>query len=260
MLENQSSYSRWTWIIALVLSLILLLLLLTGHGPTDACCSNGSDTALVNNDRAAPSAIVTPTSDNFSFNATANEFTNEGDGSTVSWFSKADKIKSILAGGPDWTIRGGDKTVTLTGTADTELIKQQITEETQAFFGANVEVNNQMVVSVKDTKATLSPPDVAKLYFEVGKADLPSDNTSTLMTTISWLKAHNSTKAVISGYHDATGDFEKNQALAKARAQKVYDTLVAAGIDTARIEMRKPQVTTGSGNLAEARRVEVSIE
>jgi outer membrane protein OmpA-like peptidoglycan-associated protein len=259
MLENQSNYSTWTWIIALLLSLTLLLLLLTGHGPTAACCTHSAQAVpVVSND--GPSAIVNPISNGFSFHATANEFTNEGDGYTVTWISNADKLKSTLAGGTDWAVHGDDKTVTLTGTADTESIKQQITEEIQTFFGPNIEVINQMIVSAKNSKASLPTPDIAKLYFEVGKANLPSDSTSTLMTTISWLKTHSSSKAVISGYHDATGNFEKNQALAKARAQKVYDTLVAADIDKARIEMRKPQETTGAGNLAEARRVEVSIE
>jgi hypothetical protein len=39
----------------------------------------------------------------------------------------------------------------------------------------------------------------------------------------------------------------------------VRDALQAAGLDTARIEMRKPEVTTGGGNADEARRVEVTV-
>jgi outer membrane protein OmpA-like peptidoglycan-associated protein len=256
---NQSSYSRWTWIVALILALILLLLLLTDHGPTSACCVSSSETAPID-DGSAPSAIITPIPDSFSFKATANEFTNEGDGSLVAWFSHKDQIKTLLNNGADWVIYGDDKTMTLTGTADTELVKQQTTKEFQTFFGADAVISNQMIVSSKVIEATLPPPDIAKLYFDLGKASLPTNTVSTLEPIILWLENHDSSKAIISGYHDTIGNNDKNKKLAKARAQAVYDTLVVAGIDTTRIEMRKPQETTGSGDLAEARRVEVSIE
>lgn len=36
--NNQSSYSRWTWIVALLLALALLWMLFTGHGPSNTCC------------------------------------------------------------------------------------------------------------------------------------------------------------------------------------------------------------------------------
>ena len=63
----------------------------------------------------------------------------------------------------------------------------------------------------------------------------------------------------VSGYHDATGDLAQNQELAKQRAIKVRDQLKAAGIAEDRIELAKPELTQGSGDNAEARRVEVSV-
>ena len=67
-------------------------------------------------------------------------------------------------------------------------------------------------------------------------------------------------KAVISGYHDTTGDPAKNEELSKQRAFAVRDALAALGIGEDKMELRKPADTTASGSNAEARRVEVTLE
>ena len=103
-------------------------------------------------------------------------------------------------------------------------------------------------------------PAAAKLYFEVGKNDLPNDAGDTMKPIFEYLKANAASKAVISGYHDPTGDKAQNEELAKNRAKAVHEALKAAGIEEERIVMQKPQETTGSGNDAEARRVEVGIQ
>jgi outer membrane protein OmpA-like peptidoglycan-associated protein len=64
---------------------------------------------------------------------------------------------------------------------------------------------------------------------------------------------------VISGFHDSTGDPAFNIELAKKRAMAVRDALVGAGVAESSVELNKPEETTGSGNMAEARRVEVVI-
>jgi hypothetical protein len=67
-------------------------------------------------------------------------------------------------------------------------------------------------------------------------------------------------KIVVSGYHDSTGNLEQNQELAKQRALAIRDAIkAAAGIGDERFDMRKPEVTTGSPDNAEARRVEVGV-
>ena len=67
-------------------------------------------------------------------------------------------------------------------------------------------------------------------------------------------------KAVVSGYHSATGTLAANQELSKKRAFAVRDALKAAGINTDRIQLEKPQQTEAnvSGEDTAARRVEVS--
>jgi len=73
------------------------------------------------------------------------------------------------------------------------------------------------------------------------------------------MKANPASTAVISGYHDPTGDQAANEELARNRAGSVRDALVAGGIEEARITMEKPVVTTGGGSLEDARRVEVTV-
>ena len=102
-------------------------------------------------------------------------------------------------------------------------------------------------------------PLPAKLYFEVGKNDLPNDAGESMKPILEYLKANATSKAVISGFHDPTGDKAQNEELAKNRAKAVFEALKTAGIEEERIVMQKPQETAGSGNDAEARRVEVSI-
>jgi K(+)-stimulated pyrophosphate-energized sodium pump len=100
--------------------------------------------------------------------------------------------------------------------------------------------------------------EVVKLYFDSGKADLPGDAAAKLAPLAAKAKADGS-KLKVSGYHDATGNLEQNQELAKKRAFAVRDQLKGAGIAEDRIEMAKPEMTQGPGNDAEARRVEIVL-
>jgi len=100
---------------------------------------------------------------------------------------------------------------------------------------------------------------VVKFYFDSGKADLPADAKAKIDEIAA--KAKSGGKVVISGYHDSTGNLEQNQALAKQRAFAIRDAVKsAAGIGDERFDMKKPEVTTGGPDNAEARRVEVSVQ
>jgi K(+)-stimulated pyrophosphate-energized sodium pump len=67
-------------------------------------------------------------------------------------------------------------------------------------------------------------------------------------------------KAVVSGFTDASGDPAKNAELAKQRAFAVRDALKAAGIAEDKIELKKPEETTATGDASLARRVEVTLQ
>lgn len=98
-----------------------------------------------------------------------------------------------------------------------------------------------------------------KLYFDSGKIDVPADTSEKLKPVIEYVKGNAGTKAAISGYHDPTGDKAQNEALAKNRAKMVRENLRAAGLTEDQILMAKPEQTAATGDLKEARRVEVSV-
>jgi outer membrane protein OmpA-like peptidoglycan-associated protein len=102
-------------------------------------------------------------------------------------------------------------------------------------------------------------PSAVKLYFEVSKAELSAGAARELAGLIEYLKAHPDAGVDISGFVDKTGDPDKNAELAKNRAKAVRGLLEASGIAEGRINMKKPEVVTGTGSATEARRVEVSI-
>jgi Bacterial protein of unknown function (DUF937)/OmpA family len=99
----------------------------------------------------------------------------------------------------------------------------------------------------------------ATVYFDVDQSALPAGGEAALSSVIVYLQENPGTTAVISGYHDPTGDQAANEELATNRAGSVRDALVAAGIEESRIDMQKPTVTTGGGTLEDARRVEVTV-
>jgi outer membrane protein OmpA-like peptidoglycan-associated protein len=104
-----------------------------------------------------------------------------------------------------------------------------------------------------------STEPTATVYFDVDQSALPAGSETALSAVIAYLKANPASTAVISGYHDPTGDQAANEELAKNRAGSVRDALVAAGVEESRINMEKPAVTAGEGTLEDARRVEITV-
>jgi outer membrane protein OmpA-like peptidoglycan-associated protein len=97
-----------------------------------------------------------------------------------------------------------------------------------------------------------------RLYFDLGKADLPADAGAALAAIVKAARDGHR-RIAVSGYHDASGDAAANAELAKQRALAVRDLLAGAGVPSASIELRKPELTTGDGDPREARRVEVTL-
>ncbi len=99
---------------------------------------------------------------------------------------------------------------------------------------------------------------VVKFYFASASFDLATGAETALVDVAKGVAGGK--KAVVSGYTDSTGDPAKNAEFSKQRAMTVSAALKAAGIADDKIEMRKPEVATGSGNNAEARRVEIGLQ
>ena len=98
---------------------------------------------------------------------------------------------------------------------------------------------------------------VVKFYFATAKAELAAGANEALADVVKGVAEGK--KAVVSGFHDATGDAALNAELAKQRAFAVRDALQALGVAEDKVELKKPEETTASGSNAEARRVEVTL-
>ena len=113
------------------------------------------------------------------------------------------------------------------------------------------------VVAVADEASVRVENGVVKFYFATAKADLAAGANDALADVVKGVAEGK--KAVVSGFHDATGDAALNAELAKQRAFAVRDALKALGVAEDKIELKKPEETTASGSNAEARRVEVAL-
>jgi K(+)-stimulated pyrophosphate-energized sodium pump len=99
---------------------------------------------------------------------------------------------------------------------------------------------------------------VVKFYFASGSAAVADGAGEALADVVSGVTAGK--KAVVSGFHDASGDPAKNAELSKLRAMAVAAALKSAGVPDDKIELRKPADTSAGGDAAQARRVEVTLE
>lgn len=97
------------------------------------------------------------------------------------------------------------------------------------------------------------------VFFASGAAALPAEAAAEVAKVKAALDAAPAKKLVLSGFHDASGDPAHNAELAKERAKAVRTALQAAGIDAARVALRKPESTLAGGDAQAARRVEMRI-
>jgi len=99
---------------------------------------------------------------------------------------------------------------------------------------------------------------IVKFYFATGSNDIAPNAKESLADVVKAVQAGN--VALVSGYHDASGDPAKNAELAKQRAQAVAEALKAAGAPADKVELAKPEQAQAGGPASEARRVEVKIK
>jgi outer membrane protein OmpA-like peptidoglycan-associated protein len=114
------------------------------------------------------------------------------------------------------------------------------------------------VVVMQEVATVKVENGVVKFYFVVGKADVAPEAAQALVEVVKAIAAGK--MAVISGFHDASGDAAKNAELAKQRALAVRAVLMAQGVTEDKVELKKPEETLASGPAAEARRVEVTLK
>jgi outer membrane protein OmpA-like peptidoglycan-associated protein/uncharacterized protein YidB (DUF937 family) len=138
--------------------------------------------------------------------------------------------------------------------ADAEAAAKATADSAAKTAAETVPVGSGLVAYMHDGAPAL------KVYFDSGKTDVASGFADSAKTLIEHLKANASSKAVVSGYNDPTGNAAANAELSKNRAKGVATALKAAGIAEDRVVLEKPADTTGSNlSNSEARRVEVTV-
>ena len=118
-------------------------------------------------------------------------------------------------------------------------------------------IRDRVTVVIPDGASIRVADGVVNFYFASGSADLAPGAAEALAAVIKGVEGGR--KAVVSGFHDTTGDAAINEQLAKKRAEMVRDVLTGLGVPAAKVDLQKPAVSTGTGNNAEARRVEVKL-
>jgi len=109
-----------------------------------------------------------------------------------------------------------------------------------------------------DAASVIVDNGVVKFYFASGKSALAAGAADALGQVVK--EVADGKRAVVSGFHDATGTAAVNAELARQRALAVRTALQSLGVAGDRIEMKKPEQLPIAGSNAEARRVEVAVQ
>jgi outer membrane protein OmpA-like peptidoglycan-associated protein len=112
--------------------------------------------------------------------------------------------------------------------------------------------------AISDAASITVEYGVVKFYFASGKAELAPGAGEALVDVVRAAKGGK--KVLIAGFHDPKGNAAVNIELARKRAMAVRDALKEAGVAESQITLQKPEQTAGSGNDAEARRVEITLQ
>ena len=109
-----------------------------------------------------------------------------------------------------------------------------------------------------DAASVIVDHGVVKFYFASGKSALAPGAADALGQVVKEVAAGK--RAVVSGFHDATGSAAANADLARQRALAVRNALQSLGVAGDKIELKKPEQLQAVGSNAEARRVEVAVQ
>ncbi len=145
-----------------------------------------------------------------------------------------------------------------TATTETVVVSEAMTADASAATSPADVILAADAQQSNDDARIIVENGIVKFYFASGKADLAVGADEALQDVLAGAKEGK--KAVVSGFHDTTGNQAQNEELSKQRAFAVRDALLGFGVPEAQIELRKPENAEGSGNNAEARRVEVVLE
>ncbi|MBN3807941.1 efflux RND transporter periplasmic adaptor subunit [Paraburkholderia sp. Ac-20347] len=161
-------------------------------------------------------------------------------------------VKANVVATPPASVKipGADTDNTQVGNAD------KLTNQPEAKNGAGASGAKSAATS-SSTGANAAA--LTQLYFEVGSASLDAQSASALAAVAQRLVSAPDTHVVISGYTDSSGSYAANERLAASRAATVRAALIVAGVQNARIDMRKPARIVATDPPDKSRRVDVTL-
>ena len=139
----------------------------------------------------------------------------------------------------------------------TVVYKRGIAHAPKAQVAAAAPAATNVPVVVQEGASVVVVDGMVKFYFASGKADLAEGANAALADVVKGVQAGK--RAVVSGFHDATGGVDVNAELSKQRAKAVQAALIALGVAEDKVELKKPEQMQADGSNAEARRVEVIL-
>ena len=110
--------------------------------------------------------------------------------------------------------------------------------------------------------ATVQPggPQRFVVFFQEFSAQLDDAAKGAISASAVWAKDHPNAPVTVIGFAAPNGSPQSNIEISRLRAQVVTDTLVADGVDPARIQRKARGATDFSMNGLESRRVEISLD
>jgi len=124
---------------------------------------------------------------------------------------------------------------------------------------------NTAVVSKDDAVRSLIEKGYVNVFYDVNQDDPNIGSTNNVYYIIQFMRKYPDAKVKLIGFADVRGNESKNKNLSERRAQKLYNIIIASGIDSSRV------TTVGNGvdssypkdtkiGLELARRVSIIVE
>lgn len=135
--------------------------------------------------------------------------------------------------------------VVATETLVKELDKRYVKKE-------DMTVKNGEVITASNVNFIKELPSrgYVNVYFDVNETEIQKGSIGVINYFKQFMLDNPSVTTVLVGYADESGDDQRNQRLSEKRAKKVYDILVAAGINSGRLTFSGGGVDRSVGNEA----------
>lgn len=112
-------------------------------------------------------------------------------------------------------------------------------------------------VVINDSHAYRIVGNTMQFFFASGKADLLPESQEGLSALAQQLSEGR--RIQVSGVHDNTGSVRFKDKISRQRAQTIKQALLAMGVKDQQVELKPPTIIEPIGNVALARRVEVTM-